>query len=368
MYVFVFLYHSYETTNGIKVRQTSYMRGNNRVIVGYYSYIGPDSKIYTTHYTADEYGYRAKSSHLPVQDVAVQPLPFVSSTPFSDPGPFATPAPFIVSSTSPPFVSSAAPFRASSPYSDGPSSTPYRAAYQPYNIGYSSTASPIVSSSTPFASTISPQFSEPKRPRFPIYGQPTAPFRGYSYTNPRINSHYSVVAQQTPAPVFFSSSTKQPLRRFPIAAVASNESPRVTPQFGNGFNEISSTPLPFQDDIPRFKEYIPPAPIVSSTPRPFNNIQPDTVLITPKPAYNPPQLPNSLSINQNLLPPYLSVGPLTSPPRPQNIFRNNDNFIRSPQFEFNESVQSSVAPLTVTDLNFRKKRNFDVKLNEKIVA
>lgn len=346
---FSFLYHSYETTNGIKVRQTSYMRGNNRVIVGYYSYIGPDSKIYTTHYTADEYGYRAKSSHLPVQDVAVQPLPFVP-----DPGPFATPAP------------SAAPFRSSSPYSDGPSSG---APYQPYNIGYSSTASPIVSPSTPFASTISPQFSEPKRPPFPIYGQPNVPFRGYSYTNP--HSHYSVVAQQTPAPVFFSSSTQPPLRRFPFAAVASNESPRITsslapPQFGNGFIS-SSTPPPFQDDIPRFKEYIPPTPIISSTPRPFNNIQPDTVLITPKPAYNPPQLPNSLSINQNLLPPYLSVGPLTSPPRPQNIFRNNDNFIRGPQFEFNESVQPSVAPLTVTNLNFRKKRNFDVKLNEKIV-
>lgn len=353
------------------------MRGNNRVIVGYYSYIGPDSKIYTTHYTADEYGYRAKASHLPVQDVAVQPLPFVSSTPFSDPGPFATPAPFIVrsSSTSHPFVSSAEPFRSSSSYSDGPSSTQYRAPYQPYNIGYSSTASPIVSSSTPFASTISPQFSEPRRPPFPIYGQPTIPFRGYSYTNPRINPHYSVVAQQTPAPVFFSSSTKPPLRRFPFAAVASNESPTITsslapPQFRNGFNAISSTPPPFQDDFPRFKEYIPPAPIVSSTPRPFNNIQPDTVLITPKPAYNPPQLPNSLSINQNLLPPYLSVGPLTSPPGPQNIFRNNDNFIRGPQFEFNESVQPSpqpVAPLTVTNLNFRKKRNFDVKLNEKIV-
>lgn len=56
MSVLFYLFHlfffncRYETTNGIKTRQTSYMVGNDRVTSGYYSYIGPDSKVYTVHY------------------------------------------------------------------------------------------------------------------------------------------------------------------------------------------------------------------------------------------------------------------------------------------------------------------------------
>ncbi|XP_055309248.1 mucin-2-like isoform X2 [Sitodiplosis mosellana] len=356
--------YAYETTNGIKVRQTSYITNQGRVVVGYYSYLGPDGKIYTTHYTADQHGYRATGSHLPVQETAVQPLPFVSSTP--DPIPFvsSTPAPFISSTPGHFGPSTPAPFVSSSPF-NVPSPTPYRGF-----IGYSpTTTSPIVSSSTPVASTVSP-FSVSRRPNFPIYGQRTVPFQGYAYTNPRINTPYSVVSQQTPAPIFFPSSSETPLNRFSYATAPSNIDSRITTTFSppprlNNLDGITSSRSPLNDDIPvRFKQYIPPAPIVSSTPRPFDSFsphQPDTILITPKPSINQPVLPNSLSVNQNLLPPYLSVGPLNSPQFSgrhsfNTNFRENANFINSPPYEFNDQVRpQTVAPLTVTNLNFRKK-------------
>lgn len=358
----------YETTNGIKVRQTSYMNGPYRVVNGYYSYVGPDGKIYTTHYTADQNGYRATGSHLPVQDTAVQPLPNIQSTP--GPGPYfsSTPPPFI-SSTPPGIYTPSTAFGSPSPYNDVPSSTPYRGQYQAYNSGYSpTTVSPIVSSSTPFVSTTSP-YSATRRPHFPVYGPPPTaePFRGYDYTNPKINSPYAVVSQQTQNPVFISS--EPPINRFPFeTATSSNINSRITttvapPSFANDFNGIpSSTISPFGNEAPgRFKEYVPPNSIVASTPRPFNSFlpnQPDTVFITPRPSFNQPRLPNSLSINQNLLPPYLAVGPLNSSPGSQNIFRDNANFIGRSPLEFNEPVRplpQSVAPLTVTNLNYRKK-------------
>lgn len=339
------------------MRQTSYMVGNNRVVVGYYSYLGPDGKIYTTQYTADQHGYRASGSHLPVQDGAVQPLPFVPHTP--GPGHFisSTLTPY-VSSTPAPFVSST-PFASPSPFNVPTSSTPYRG---PFDVEYNpTTSSPIISSSTPIASTLSPF---PRRPHFPL-------FQGYAYTNPRINTPYSVVSQQTPAPIFFPSSTEQPVNRFSYITAPSNINSRITttlatPPFMNNYNSVSSsTSSPFEADrLVQFKEYIPPVSIVSSTPRPFNGLapnQPDTIFITPKPSYNQPRLPNSLSINQNLLPPHLSVSPLNSSPEFQNSFRSNTDFINNPSFEFNNQVRPlprTVAPLAVTNLNFRKKRNF----------
>lgn len=370
---FAFIHCSYETTNGMKVRQTSYMVGNDRVVVGYFSYIGPDGKVYTTHYTADKYGYRATSSNSPAPENAVQPLPFVSSTP----APFvsSTPPPF-VSSTPAPFISSTpfaapTPFISSTPpFNNVPYSTNYRGPYQQFGFA-PSTASPIVSSSTPFATTASP-FSDTRRPHFPIYVQPSVPFQGYTYNNPRINTPYSVVSQQTPEP-FFPSSTESPPNRF-YATQPSNMNSRITttlgpPQFARDFNAIpSSTFSPFEDNPPvQFRKYIPPVSVVTSTPRPFNSFssnQPDTVIITPKPLFNQAQLPNSLSFNQNanLLPPYLSVGPLNSLSGPQNIPQDNFNFINGQPFEYNSQVRpwpQSVAPLAVTNLNYRKKRDFD---------
>lgn len=337
------------------MRQTSYMIGNQRVVVGYYSYIGPDGKIYTTHYTADQYGYRATASHLPVQDTAVQPLPFVSSTP--GPAPFisSTPAGFVSSTPSSPFVSST-PFS----FNNVPSST-YRGPYQHFNAGFTpTTPSPIASSSTPFASTV-PPLSVPRRP-FPTYQQP---FQGYNYDNPRINRPYSVVSQQTPAPIFFQSPTENPVNRFSYLTAPSNINRVITTTLapphasaGDFNNFVSSTATPFNTPV-QFKQYIPPVPFNAPTPRPYDSFSPNepgTVLITPKPSINQPQLPNSLSINENLLPPYLSVGPLNGPPGPLN------NFIGRQPFEFNNNDQfrpQGVAPLTVTNLNFRKKRDFE---------
>lgn len=365
------------------------MVGNNRVVVGYYSYIGPDGKLYTTHYTADQNGYRATGSHFPVQDTGVQPLSIVSRDPGSGPGPNPSlgpvplsnaPAPFISSSTPAPFFSSTpAPFvptafGSTSAYNDVPSSTPYRDPYRdpyrnPYrdpNHGFNTefgptTPTPYVSSTTPIGSTASPFSVSTRRPPFPVYrqgSQPPANFQGYNYPAPRINLPYSQVSEQTAAPFFPSS---------PYASAPSNINPRITPTLPpptpfNDYNSVSSTTVPPFDDAPvRFRQYIPPAPIVASTPRPFDNFapnQPNTVVITPKPAFQQQRLPNSLSINQNLLPPYLSVGPLN--PGPQHIFRDNANFVNGPPFDFNNSPQPSpqtVSPLTITNLNFRKKRD-----------
>lgn len=314
------------------------MVGNNRVVTGYYSYIGPDGKLYTTHYTADQNGYRATGSHLPVQDSNAQPVPIIYGEPIGGPAPNQ-----FVSSTPVPFVST-------SPFGPNPAYSP---TYSP------TTLSPIVSSSTqiqsyaptPPAYGPAPQSYIPpsKRLPFPVYRQPPQ-YGGYTYDSPRLNSPYSVVSQQTPAPISFPTSTYTP-------ASSNNAGTTLAPPIPfNDFNSVaSSTVSPLQGSGPvQFRPYIPPPQIVTSTPRPFNSFspnQPDTVLITPKPTYQPPQLPNSLSINQNLVPPYLSVGPLNSSPQgPQNYFPTafSDTFQPSPP---------TVAPLTITNLNFRKKRD-----------
>lgn len=309
---YFYLIHRYETTNGIKVRQTSYMVGNNRVVTGYYSYIGPDGKLYTTHYTSDQNGYRATGSHLPVQDGNGPPAPIIYGEPIGGPvqNQFG-------SSTPGPFVST-------TPFGPNP---PYSPSYSP------TTLQPIVSSTTPLQTyTPSPQSYAPplqpyvppsKRLPFPVYRQPPQP--GYTYDNPRVNSPYSVVSQQTPAPL--------------VAPIPFNDN-----------SAASSTNSPYQSNGPvQFKPYIPPPQTVTSTPRPFIANQPDTVLITPKPSsfYQS----NNLLISQNLAPPYLSVNPLNSSPQgSQNFYPNSfsDTF---------QATEPTVSPLTVTNLNYRKKRN-----------
>ncbi|KAL7027891.1 hypothetical protein ACKWTF_005637 [Chironomus riparius] len=59
--------YEYETENGIKAKQESTGYGLNKVVRGYYSYIGSDGKQYTTNYIADRFGYRAYGEHLPTQ-------------------------------------------------------------------------------------------------------------------------------------------------------------------------------------------------------------------------------------------------------------------------------------------------------------
>lgn len=297
---------------------------------GYYSYPGSDGKIYTTHYTADNNGYRATSasSYLPIlRETSVQPLPFVSSTSGSIPYISSTPVP-VISSTSGSLISNTpAYFGSSTPatyLSPSPFNVPPTPSYRELAEYSSTTPSPIVSSSTPLASTVLP-FS---RPHFPIYAH-----RGYSYTNPRINSQYSVMSHQTPAPTFFPFDSRI----------------------------LTTVSIPNKDIPVQFKQYIPP----SSTPRPFDNFSPNypnIVLITPKPSLNQPTLPNSLSVKQDILPPILSVASLNSPqisvPSFNTNVRETANFINSPLFDLNDRVgPQTVAPLTVTNLNFRKKRN-----------
>lgn len=63
--------YEYETDNAIKVKQESTGYGANKVVRGYYSYIGSDGVPYSVNYIADRYGYRAYGAHLPTQPDAV---------------------------------------------------------------------------------------------------------------------------------------------------------------------------------------------------------------------------------------------------------------------------------------------------------
>lgn len=59
--------YEYQTDNGIKVKQDSTGYGANKVVRGFYSYVGADGKQYTVNYIADRFGYRAYGDHLPQQ-------------------------------------------------------------------------------------------------------------------------------------------------------------------------------------------------------------------------------------------------------------------------------------------------------------
>lgn len=83
--------YEYETSNGIKVKQESSGYGADKVVRGYYSYIGSDGVPYTVNYIADRFGYRAYGAHLPTQPDEVydqtklpvysQPIPSYRPTP-----------------------------------------------------------------------------------------------------------------------------------------------------------------------------------------------------------------------------------------------------------------------------------------------
>lgn len=63
--------YEYQTENGIQAKQESTGYGPNKVVRGYYSYVGPDGKQYTVNYIADRFGYRAYGDHLPEQPNAL---------------------------------------------------------------------------------------------------------------------------------------------------------------------------------------------------------------------------------------------------------------------------------------------------------
>ncbi|CRK96542.1 CLUMA_CG010012, isoform A [Clunio marinus] len=67
--------YEYGTSNGIHVKQDSNGYGPNKVVRGYYSYVGSDGITYTVNYIADRYGYRAYGTHLPKQPHEVVETP-----------------------------------------------------------------------------------------------------------------------------------------------------------------------------------------------------------------------------------------------------------------------------------------------------
>lgn len=75
--------------------------GNERIVRGSYSHIGPDGKKYTVQYVADRNGYRAYGDHLPVpvQQTIVSQAPPSSVLPVIHQNP--TVAPILVSTPSP---------------------------------------------------------------------------------------------------------------------------------------------------------------------------------------------------------------------------------------------------------------------------
>ena len=48
--------YEYQTDNGIRAKQESSGYGANKVVRGFYSYLGADGKQYTVNYIADRFG------------------------------------------------------------------------------------------------------------------------------------------------------------------------------------------------------------------------------------------------------------------------------------------------------------------------
>lgn len=99
--------YEYQTDNAIKVKQDSTGYGPDKVVRGYYSYIGADGVPYTVNYIADQYGFRAYGAHLPTQPNEVydqKRLPVykqpVNNNFYNTP----SPAPFYNTSPAPPQV------------------------------------------------------------------------------------------------------------------------------------------------------------------------------------------------------------------------------------------------------------------------
>lgn len=97
--------YEYETDNAIKVKQESSGYGPNKVVRGYYSYVGTDGITYTTNYIADRFGYRAYGAHLPTQpNVSYNPsaVPVYNRPPIAAPvynRPVSNPVNYYVTST-----------------------------------------------------------------------------------------------------------------------------------------------------------------------------------------------------------------------------------------------------------------------------
>uniref|UniRef100_A0A182J1C5 Uncharacterized protein n=1 Tax=Anopheles atroparvus TaxID=41427 RepID=A0A182J1C5_ANOAO len=78
--------YNYETSNGIKARQTS---DNGVSAAGEYSFLAPDGTTYSIVYVANENGFQPQGAHLPVEpetpEHVIKQLEDIRANPPSDP-------------------------------------------------------------------------------------------------------------------------------------------------------------------------------------------------------------------------------------------------------------------------------------------
>lgn len=345
------------------------MNGNDRVVVGYYSYPSPDGQIYTVNYIADRNGYRATGTQLGGQGGTLPSIP--SSIPSSTLAPFPTynPSgssvppviplqsyqPGYVSTTPSSLIIPSAPYTPTqSPYSPtqsiytptptyAPSSTPY-----PYGPYQSSTVSPYVPSSTLVPSST-------PLPQFPVYTGTSVPFPGYVYTpqGPAYSNYPSGPGYSTPVTRFNFGTTPSPFIRSttayttPVPNVvlpSSTPSPFVRPYqpaYGLANNNnapaiIASTPRPFV--------------ATATTPSPYSNDQ-DIVYITPSPKVyaNPSVQPlaNGSPISREFQPPY-GGNAIDS-----NFYRNNYGYQSVRPLPTSTPLPPTAGGSTVTNFAYR---------------
>lgn len=392
------------------------MNGNDRVVVGYYSYIGPDGVPYTVNYIADRNGYRASGSHLPVQPGSNGGLPqFPSLGGYSTPAPpvigitsgpvipvqplqptyypSTTPSPLVISST--PYAPTQSPYSPTqsiytpsttiistpssypytpttpAPYYTPSSPSPFYTPTTPAPYYTPSTPSPYYTpttpsayvpsssffpSTTPYPPTGYPSSMITNNPPFPVYTQSTVPFPGYVYTPQSGLSYSNQQPYNYPSAPGYSYST--PVTRLSFATSPSSLSRTTSANTTPSPNLVlpSSTPSPF------VRNYQPSyglainnnAPgILSSTPRPFTN--------TVTPLYN---TDNNEVVYITPAPKYYNQGMQTLSNLPNNLLLNREfqpPYVDTPNFYRNSNIYQSVRPLsgpgsgsqTVTNLSFR---------------
>lgn len=367
------LIRRYETTNGIKVKQTSYMNGAERIVVGFYSY-PINGEIYTVNYISDRNGYRATGTQLggPGQlptipsSISSSSLPsfptYGSSTPLP-PGQSVIPLqplqPGYVSTTPSSLIIPSAPYSPTqSPYSPTqtiytpsstyypsttpayyPSSTPY-----PYSPYQSSTGRPFVPSSTFVPSTTA-------LPQFPVYTGTTVPFPGYVY-QPQgpYNNGPSSPGYSTPVTSFNYGSTPS---SYLLSSTAAGATAYTTPVASIAYP--SSTPAPVRGYQPSYglaNNFNAPAitastprpfAVSSTTPSPFSGQDQNVVYITPSPKLyaNPSVQPLGRDIPS-------SINGIDN-----NLYRNNYAFQNVRPLASSTPFPPSAGDTSITNFNYR---------------
>lgn len=386
------------------------MNGNDRVVVGYYSYIGPDGVPYTVNYIADKNGYRASGSHLPVQPGG-NGLPQFPSLG----GGFSTPAPpiigvqplqptYIPSSTPSPLVISSTPYTPTqSPYSPTQSiytpsttiiSTPTSYPYTP------TTPAPYYtpSSPSPFYTPSSPSpFYTPTTPS-PFY-TPTTSAPYYPSSTPSPYYTPTTPSAYVPSSSVFPSSTPYPPTGYSSSALITNNPPFpiytqstvpfpgyvYTPQAGlsysQPYNYPSSPGYSYTTPVTRLSFATSPSSLTrstsanttpspnlvlpSSTPAPFvrnyqpsyglaiNNNAPGIISSTPRPFANTVtplyNTDNNEVVYITPAPKFYNQGTRTLSNLPNNLLLNQEfqpPYVDTPNYYRNNNMYQSVRPLS----------------------